>query len=209
MTSYRQKIELLRKEENDLRGQIKNLENQLNNKSISDAKAQIKKDQIAKKNERLREIPGEIKNLANELPPVTSKENTRTNRILKRKHFWKFIGKYKRDQRKVKKIWSYIEKWYNQKNDSFKLECSFEDYEDHFCEVMAEVHEEASNDAAHVLERIPMKPDHEFKLIRVYGDDDLDEHVTILINAIGLTFLSDEDPDKLLLTNSIIQKKTK
>lgn len=59
----------------------------------------------------------------------------------------------------------------------------------HFCTPMGIIHEEASNEAAHVLGRILLKPGFEFKTFCLYGADEFYEFTTILVNAVGLSHL--------------------
>ncbi|KAL6968869.1 nicolin 1 [Sarracenia purpurea var. burkii] len=200
MNSYRRDISTLEKDQKDLPGKIAHLKDELENPQINPVKAAQKRRQLSSHTTRLEQIPGEIEELKKKLLNVGA-ENTRSNRIAKRKHLWNWIMDNKRDDRNVKAIWEYIEKWYAAKSESFRDETTLPAYVDHFCDIMGQIHEEASNNAAHVIERIPLKDGYEFKLLRVYGVDDLDEFTTILINAVGLTHLYGDtlDADGLLL----------
>lgn len=208
METIRRDIPLLEKDFDNCPGSIKNYKQQLNNPKLTPEKRNSTMDQLNNRIETCNELPSRIKELQNELPhPIWTAKNTRHHRILKKAHTWKWIYKNKQDDVDVKEIATYLKKFYDRKSDTYKKEKTFEDYIDLFCYAMGEVEEDVSNREVHLLKRFPIKEGYEFKSLRIFGNKNLDEFTTILINAVGLYyFVEGEDESDYNVPNSVTEK---
>lgn len=71
----------------------------------------------------------------------------------------------------------WLRKFYAQKTAGYGK--TFEEYRDLFCESVGELEEDISNKEVHAFVQFPIRLGHEFRKIRIFGKDPLDEYTTI------------------------------
>ena len=188
MTLKKQLLELLKIEEKSIPGQIRDLENKLNNKKMNQTELNTN---LTRLNERRMQVPVEIESLKKQLPPEDlAKIYYVENKINQDTHLFSWVLEHKAtDDENVKLVCMYLEKWYKKKPEDYRKTHTLDQYKAKYSRAMAEIRQEMNEVSAHVILGIPIEEGFEFKMIPIFGRPELDEFTTILINAVGLRSL--------------------
>ena len=175
----------------NLKGELTHTKNQLRNKTLSEERRKELKTEVARLEtdvrEKTRTTKKEIIALRSQLPPPKPMKSSRASRIAARKHFCKWAAINKLNHKDIKKILKHLPKNYKLKPAEYRAENTIENFTDEFCEAMGAAHEEVSVKIAHILLKIEIKDGYEFEYLPIYRDEEIDEFMVILVNAIKLS----------------------
>ena len=184
----KQLLELLKIEEKSIPGQIRDLENKLNNKKMNQTELNTN---LTRLNERRMQVPVEIESLKKQLPPEDlTKSYSVENKINQDTHLFSWVLEHEATvDENVQQVCMYLEKWYKKKPEHYQKSHTLDQYKAEYSQAMATIRQEMNEVSAHVIVRIPIEEGFEFKMIPIFGRPELDEFTTILINAVGLRSL--------------------
>jgi hypothetical protein len=183
LNEVRKESKKVDKDIEELNKKLKNHEDRLSNPKLSDVDRQdLKKDkdlyalQLSEKKKKKEDIE-------NRLPKFFS--DMRQATIENRRHRWNWILD-KVEDKDVTSIRNQIEKVYNLKKEEYKKKVTLESFRNQFSLALAKAHDRGSIAVAHAVKKLEVPDGYEFDHINFYGEEDIDEFLTILINAIGL-----------------------
>lgn len=205
VNNVKRQVGVIQKEINEILTKITNTKDKLKNPKLSSTEIKKLNTDLETEKNKYKSECDKKQPLDDLLPPNT--QSVAGNRQRARYLRWKWALKYKIDNVRIGKLVKKITENYNNKPNDFKRDTSLESYKDQFCTAMAKLHEDASRRVAHAVAEISLEEGKEFEKIRAYGDD-LDEYITILVNAVGLRLPKAKTADEMFKVRTIKKHRT-
>ena len=183
--AVRNRLETVDKEIKELNGKLTNARNKINDPNLTDTDRKKCKDEEASFALQLSQKKLKKEDMKKWLPKFFS--DMKQAAIEKRRHRWGWIlEKKSKEDEDVESIMNQIQKRYQMKDEDYRKKVTLEKFIDKFCLALAKAHDRGSVVAAHAIKKMEIEDGYEFEHVYCYGEEDIDEYLTMLINAVGL-----------------------